>query len=213
MYSVLLLLVAGAIRPLSAFGQAPSKPSAPRESLLEGLDREARVSTPEGVHVYSQHLVQMLVGNSAGPVYATSLTGRLAQAEFTARHGKRKLISEADIAQAFNVLMKETRAPDSFVADKDAVHRNRIAFENSLPAMISYKSNGSYCNPGEAVFVVEMMIENVDRPLALSPNFASKSAFAAINPPVRMHLEQFYASHSLSEVTEVFNRLFNVFQS
>jgi hypothetical protein len=129
-----------------------------------------------------------------------------------ARNGKRKLIPEADIAQAFKTLMREIGAPNSFAADIDAVHSNRIAFESSLPAVVSQKENGSYCNPGEAVFVLEMMIENVSRPLAPTPDSASKAFVAAINPPVRVRLEQFYANHSHSEITEVFNRLFNVFR-
>jgi hypothetical protein len=128
-----------------------------------------------------------------------------------AKHKKRKLIAEADIAQAFNTLMREIGAPNSFVADIDTVHRNRVAFESSLPEMLSQKSNGSYCNPGEAVFVVSMLIENVGRPAEPSSQLDLKAHVSAGVSPVRQHLELFYARHSQSEVKEAFNQLFNVF--
>jgi len=191
---------------------AISQPVPKHPNMMGTLNKEAEASDSAGIHAYSQDLVQMLVGNSTGPAYAASLSDRLARAEFMARHGKRKLISEAGIAQAFSVLMREIGAPNSFATDIDAVHSNRIAFESFLPAMISQKENGSYCNPGEAVFVLEMMIENVGRPLAPTPDSAPKAFVAAIKPPVRVRLEQFYANHSRSEVTEVFNHLFNIFQ-
>ncbi len=192
--------------------QAASQPSPQPPNMMDMLNKEAKANDIAGIHAYSQDLVRMLVGNSAGPATAASLTDRLARAEFMARNGKRKLIPEADIAQAFNALMTEIGAPNSLAANIDAVHSNRIAFESSLPAMISQKENGNYCNPGEAVFVLEMMIENVGRPLAPTPDSAPKTFVAAINPPVRVRLEQFSANHSRSEVTEIFNRLFNVFR-
>jgi hypothetical protein len=78
--------------------------------------------------------------------------------------------------------------------------------------MISQKKNGSYCNPGEAVYVLELMIENIGRPLAPTHDSAPNTFVAGINPPVRVSLEQFSANHSRSEVTAVFNHLFNIFQ-
>jgi hypothetical protein len=192
--------------------QTQAQSSALEPSLIETLNEESASSDLAGIHVYSRHLIQLLVGNSAGPSFAASLTDRLARAEFTARRGKRKLISEADIAHAFNTLMKETGAPDSLAANIDTVHSNRVAFESSLPVLISQRVNGSYCNPGEAVFVLEMMIENVGRSPTQIPYPAPKSFVAAISPPVRRHLQQFCASHSRSEVTEVFDHLFDVAQ-
>ena len=206
---LILALVIGVVCiPQTAISQPASKPP----DMMGTLNREAQASDSVGIHAYSQDLVQMLVGTSTGPAYAASLSERLARAEFMARHGQRKLISEADIAQAFMALMREIGAPKSLVADISSVHSNRIAFQSSLPAMISQKDNGRYCNPGEAIFVLEMMIENVGRPLAQTPGSVPKAFVAAIKPPVRVRLEQFYANHSRSEVTEVFNHLFNVFQ-
>jgi len=181
--------------------------------MMETLNKEAEATNPDGIHAYSEDLIQMLAGvRGGGAAYAGSLTDRLARAELEARSGKRKLISEADIAQAFNTLMKEIGASDSFTADINAVHNNRMAFESTLPAMNSQKKNGSYCNPGEAVYVLELMIENVGRPRTPTPDAGRDTFVAGINPPVRVHLELFSARHSKSEVKEVFNRLFNAFQ-
>jgi len=181
--------------------------------MMDTLNKEAKASDTAGIHAYSNDLIQMLAGvRGGGVVYANSLTDRLARSELMARQGKRKLISEADIAKAFNNLMSEIGAPDSLKSDIAGVEKERDAFKKELPAMISQKENGRYCNPGEAVFVLEMMIENVGRPLGPTPDSAPKAFVAGINPPVRVRLDLFSARHSQSEVKEVFNSLFNVFQ-
>jgi len=198
--------------------QALAQPSASRPSLMEELNKEAASEDMEGIHIYSQDLVQMLVGNAAGPAYATSLIDRLTKAEFMARNGKRKLISEADIARAFNTLMKDTGAPGSLHADIITVHRMREDFESALPALISLKTNGSYCNPSEAVYVVEILIESIGRsPVPAShstPDDTGKvmEASSGPKPPARRHLEDYFVGHSRSESVNVLNDLFHVFQ-
>jgi hypothetical protein len=106
-----------------------------------------------------------------------------------ARQGKRKLISEADIALAFNNLMKETGAPDSLRANDAAIKEARGAFEIRLPALISRQKNGPYCNPGEAVWVISMLVANVGRPPAPSSQSDHEPHFSAGAPPVQQHLE------------------------
>jgi len=193
--------------------QATSQPSPQPPNTMDTLNKEAEAIDPAGIHAYSNDLIQMLAGvRGGGVVYADSLTDRLARAELEARQGKRKLISEADIAKAFNNLMSEIGAPDSLKADIAEVEKERDAFKKELPAMISQEKNGSYCNPGEAVYVLELMIENVGRPLTPTPDSAPNTFTTGINPPVRVRLELFSARHSQSEVKEVFNSLFNVFQ-
>jgi hypothetical protein len=154
----------------------------------------------------------MLLGNSAGPDYAASLSDRLSRAELMTRQEKRKLISEADIARAFNNLMSETGAPDSLRADDAAVKAGRAAFEKEMPALISQQRNGTYCNPGEAVFIVSMLIENIGRSATPSSQSDHNAHVSSGHPaPVRTHLALFCANHSRSDVTKLFNRLFNVF--
>jgi len=204
-----VLLTGSAFFPSLTASQPPGRPP----DLMVTLNREAEATDPAGIHDYSQHLIQLLVvAKSAGPAYAASLADRLARAELMGRQGRRKLISEADIAQAFNALMRETGAPHTLTANIDAVHSNRVAFEGALPSVISQKANGSLCNPGEAVWVVSMLIANVGRPAAPSTELDHNPHVGAGAPPVQRHLELFSARHSRSEVAEVFDHLFNHLQ-
>jgi hypothetical protein len=170
------------------------------------LNKEAEASDPPGIHAYSQNLVQMLVGNRAGQAYAASLTDRLAHAEITARQGKRKLISEDAIARAFNELMRQTGAPVSLKADLVSVKQAREGWEKQLPALISRERNGIYCYPGESVFILEILIENVGRP-PTPLSSSGPSVVGSAMPPARAHLLRSYGSHSRTHVIRLFNDL------
>jgi hypothetical protein len=196
--------------PWQATAQSSTPRSSARPSLIETLNQEAASSDPDGLLVYSHDLIQTLVPKSAGPKNAAAFTDRLTRAEFAARHGQRKLISEEEILQAFNALMKDTGAPDALRADMAAVREARTAFEGPMPAVISRKENGAYCNPGEAVFVIEMLIENVGNSSASSAHAGSQT-FSG-KAPVRGHLEMYDVKHSQSEVAGVWNRLFHALQ-
>jgi len=201
-YLALALVVGLALCPLIAASQLPTRPP----NTMEKLNKEAEASDPAGIHEYSQDLIQKLVGVRAGrPAYADELTNRLARAEMMARHGKRKLISEEAIANAFNDLMQRTAAPSSFKADVAEVEKSRLAFENELPAMISESRNGKYCYPGEAIWVVVMLIENVGA--HFPPLLNSVPQVSGYVPPVRLHIEQYFSSHSPNEVAHVLDRL------
>jgi hypothetical protein len=180
--------------------------------MMNALNKEAEAGNSEGIHKYSEGLIQGLVGTSAGPAYEKSVTDRLARAESMARKGNRKLIPEADIAQAFNQLMKETGALDSYKADVAIVEELRRDFAKALPSLITLKKNGIYCNPGEAVYILESLIQNVARPSTPIPKKTSEMHVGAGIAPVQEHLELFYVKHSQSKVTKVFNHLFKVFQ-
>jgi hypothetical protein len=177
------------------------------------LNQEAAATDPAAVHTYVAQLVQMfpavLGGKSA---YADTLTDRLARAELMARDKKRRLISEAEIVNAFNDLMQQTKAPASLKVDLVAVESARNGWEKQLPALISRQKNGSYCYPGESVFILETLIENVGTVPTSIPH-SSPSVFVGAPPaPARQHLEQFSANHSQSEMTEILNHLFNALQ-
>jgi len=198
---------------------ALAQPSISRPSLIEELNKEAASSGPEGTQLYSQHLIQLLIRVNIGDApYTASLENRLAQAELAARNRKRKLISEADIAQAFNTLMKDTGGPNSLTADVPEVRRMRAVFESSSPALISRKENGDYCNPGEAVFLIGMLIENFGAsPVTVSHSNlhdtgAAMEASSGPKSPARRRLENYFVGHSRSESVDVLNNLFHVFQ-
>lgn len=134
----------------------------PYTSVDDILDREARASDLAGIHQYSEDLIAMLVPDQAGEGYIESLANRLTKAEQTAREKNGKLISEAKIAQVFNDLMRQVGAPPSFKADEVTIRRFRthsIAVP-SLPALLSANRNGGYCNPGEAVYLLYLLLSN-----------------------------------------------------
>lgn len=194
--------------PVRAASQESPRPP----NIIDMLNKEAEASDPEGIHKYSEDLIHWLIGTAAGPEYEAAVTDRLARAEMKAKQGKRKLISEADIAQAFNQLMRETGAPDTFTADVAAVESTRNASEKRLPALITRKKNGSYCNPGETIYILVLLIQNVARP----PDPPIQGNLPQVRPgpyvPVQRHLNFFFVRHSRSEITKVLNHLFNAFQ-
>lgn len=202
-----VFIAGGMLTPLATQAQP-----GPRPSLIETLNQEASSTDAEGLHAYSKDLIEGLVGNSAGPAYAESVTDRLTQAELMARHGKRKLISETDILEAFNGLMKETGASDSLRADLDAVRKNRQAFAREAPELISSQSNGSYCNPGEAIWVIEMLIANIGRAPEPTPQSGARMVIGQDNAPVHAHLETYLVKHSRTEIVSTFNHLFSAFK-
>jgi len=200
--------------PVQAASQHPPQPpkQPPPQNEMDMLNKEAGASDPEVIHKYSEDLIHWLIGTAAGPEYEASVTDRLARAEMKARQGKRKLISEAEIAQAFNQLMRETGAPDTFTADLAAVESARSESEKYLPALITRKKNGSYCNPGETIYVLMLMIQNVARPPDPPIQGNLPQVRAAPYVPVKQHLMIYFASHPVPEIKTVMNHLFNVFQ-
>lgn len=191
--------------------QIASQRSPQPPNMVDALNKEAEASDPEGIHKYSEGLIHGLVGTSAGPAYEKSVTDRLARAELMARQGKRKLISEADIAQAFNQLMRETGAPDSYKADVAVVEELRGEFAKILPVLFTREKNGSYCNPCEAIYILGLLKANVARTHTPVPENAPRMHMTMEPVPVEQHLNSYFARHSISENKTVLNHLFNAF--
>ena len=154
----LVILLGLAIIPLSAAQQSPYHP----QNLTEILNKEAKATDPAGIHAYSRHLIKLLVPDRAGRAYIDSLSDRLAKAEQMAREGKRKLITEADIATGFNDLMRQIAAPTSLKTDDSMVRKFRVSplALSPVPALISVYHNGNHCNPGESVFLLWLLLVN-----------------------------------------------------
>jgi hypothetical protein len=152
------LAVGLALCPLVVVSQEPAHPP----NLMETLNKEAEATDPAGIHKYCQHLIQLLVGDKTGKAYAATLADRLARAETMARHGKSKLIPEADVARSFNDLMKQIGAPASLHTDEAWVKKFRAGplAASPVPALITADRNGVDCNPGEAVFLLFLLIYN-----------------------------------------------------
>jgi len=97
-----------------------------------------------------------------GEKYAAELADRLARAEQTARTGTGKLVPISDVARAFNDLMKEVGAPSSVRTDEKSLQsfREHAAAIKGFPALFSADRNGTNCNPGEAVFLLSLLISD-----------------------------------------------------
>ncbi len=165
-WSLGLGLLASSVQCPTVVGQnqsrRPISSVRPFTSIEDILNREAAASHPADIQEYSAHLIGLIVPDAAGKRYIESLSGRLAQAEGKARQGRARLIPEADVARVFNRLMRRIGAPTSFKTDEATVHRFRahsIAV-SSLPALISTERNGTYCNPGESVYLLYLMLSN-----------------------------------------------------
>jgi hypothetical protein len=130
-------------------------------SVPDLFNQEAEASDSAGIHKYSEDLIRLIVPDRAGKAYINLLSDRVAGAEVLAREGK-NLIPETDVVRSFNDLMKKIGAPPSFQADKENLRKFR-ATSITVPhysALISANRNGTNCNPGEAVFLLYLLISN-----------------------------------------------------
>jgi len=144
----------------------PAQPSHCAQILFCLFNQEAAASDPTGIHKYSEDLVGAIVPNPAGEDSARQLTNRLADrlasAEQAARAGSGKLVPEAAVVKAFNDLMQEVGAPLSMRASEASVHgfREHAASIKAFPALFSAGRNGAKCNPGEAVFLLSLLLSD-----------------------------------------------------
>jgi hypothetical protein len=187
-------------------------------SLADALNAEAQASDPNGIHAYCEHLVELLVdGHRVGRGIINSLTDRLSNAEEMARRGDRSLVPEADIAIAFNDLMIRTGAPDSLRTDATIVHRFRLGplSISPIPSLITLASNGTNCNPGEAVFLLYLLMANNgatdDR---LPPGLEARdlprmtiTSHGPNEPNARRSLSDFASNHRRSDLAELFEHV------
>ena len=126
------------------------------------FNQEAAASDPIGIHKYSEDLIGLIVPPEAGKADFEPLADRLARAEQMARTGKGKLVAEADVVRAFNELMVKIGAPSSLRADEASMRRFRehAVSIKAFPALLSADRNGTNCNPGEAVFLLYLLISD-----------------------------------------------------
>lgn len=142
------------------------------------FNQEAAASDPVGIQKYSRDVVDSILPNAwtygrsssgrmeqfedefLGEKYTAELADRVAQAEQTARSGTGKLVPITDVVRAFNDLMKEVGAPSSERTDEKSLQsfREHAASIKAFPALFSADRNGSKCNPGEAVFLLGLLV-------------------------------------------------------
>jgi hypothetical protein len=210
------------------------------------FNQEAAASDPAGIHKYSRDLIDLVLPNQwtygrspsgrmetfeneyLGENYAAKLADRLAQAEQTARTGNGKLVAESDVVRAFNDLMKEVGAPSSLRTDEASLRRFRehAAAIKAFPALFSADRNGGNCNPGEAVFLLSLLISdngtlyerNLDSEQALmqlgeQQNGEGRSfgvavgRIAEVNSTARGLFLSYSSHHNRNATIAVFNKL------
>jgi hypothetical protein len=159
-----------------------------------------------------------------GEKYAANLADRLARAEQTARTGNGKLVAVSDVVRAFNDLMKEVGAPPSVRTDENAVQkfREHAAAINAFPALFSANRNGTNCYPGEAVFLLGLLIMgngvldegNLDMDVALMHPEAERNenrmAFGVVTaraPDSRQLILSYPADHGRHAGISLFNHV------
>jgi len=141
---------------------AAQQPAHCAQNLFCLFNQEARATDPVGIHEYSHDLIELIAPPETGKSYIDSLVNRLAGDEQSARAQKGKLVPEADVARAFNELMSEIGAPLSLKTDEATVQRFRehAASIRAFPELLTAGRNGRKCNPGEAVFLLYLLLSN-----------------------------------------------------
>jgi hypothetical protein len=136
------------------------------QNLFCQLNLEAESSGPADIHKYSQDLVELIVPQPAGEESARQLTDRLAdrlaKAEQAVRVGNGDLVSETTVVQAFNDMMRDIGAPRSYWASEENLHsfRAHALAIAAFPSLLTAGRNSSNCSPGEAVFLIHLLISN-----------------------------------------------------
>ena len=163
-YLALALVVGLASCPLLAGQQPAAQPPLCAHILFCLINQKAMASDPTGIHKYSADLIGSTMPNPAGEdsvrQLANHLADRLASAEQAARAGNGRLVPEAAVVKAFNDLMQEIGASPSIRTSEASVRgfREHAASIKAFPAVLSADRNGTKCNPGEAVFLIGLLI-------------------------------------------------------
>jgi hypothetical protein len=181
--------------PLLA-GQNPPRRAT---SVPDLFNQEAASSDPAGIHKYSEDLIGLIVPPEAKKADFEPLADRLARTEQVARTGKGKLVAEADVVRAFNELMVKIGAPSSLRADEASMRRFRehAVSIKAFPALLSADRNGTNCNPGEAVFLLYLLIS--DDGVLYERNLDSAQALTQMNTQRIEH--SFGVSHMISDLS------------
>jgi hypothetical protein len=162
-YSLFAALVLGvALGPLAASQQPAWKPFTERRPYTgvgNMLNKDAQASDPAGIHYYAEDLAHLLLPDNAGGKYIDSFADRLAKAEREAREGKRKLIPDTQVVEAYNELARKEN-PRAKMANLGAL---RLYRTDSYPArtwtaVITANRNGTNCYPGEAIFLLTVLL-------------------------------------------------------
>jgi len=122
------------------------------------VEEAEAADTKEGNQKYAKHLTEEFVWRQTGDAYISAFSNRLSEADFMARQGKRKLIPESAVVQAFIDLMTQTGG--SFRTDTNIVHQLRISVLEVSPALSTVKTHDSECLPSEAIMLMLQLVSH-----------------------------------------------------
>lgn len=152
---LMLALFAGAT---ALWGQ--TVPQRPAFSMDDEFNRESAPTDTGGIAKYSMDLIRLLIPPGADESGIAPFAERLTRAEKAARTGRGKLVPEANVVKAFNELLAKVGAPTSLKADEAqmASFRRHAASIKAFSGLYTEDRNGPNCNPGEAVFLIYLLI-------------------------------------------------------
>jgi len=126
------------------------------------IEKREASNTQAGLEDYSHHLMTLFAGDRTSKANLDKMSKRLAGAEIAARNGERGYVSEGAIADAFNDLMRQVRGRDGaeIRTTVEYVHRMREWDDRISPALSSVETHPSECLPGEALFMLVMLVSS-----------------------------------------------------
>jgi hypothetical protein len=160
--AVIAFLLGSSVCELVHSQQTKWKPFSERWPLTNVgamLNKDAEASDPNGIHFYAEDLAHFLLPDGTGERYINKFADRLAKAEEGARAGKRELIPDTQVAAALDETIKRLNLPpmpESLVAIRSLRSDAHIAKE--YPALLTADRNGTNCSPGEAVYLLAVLL-------------------------------------------------------
>ena len=107
---------------------------------------------------YISTLMTLAGGAKLREPFASTFSKRFMLDEERVRKGKQSLVSELAVSMAFNRLAEVIKSPAR--VDVDAVHHLRTALASQAPHLITLKASPAGCNPGEAIFLIYLLVAN-----------------------------------------------------
>jgi len=138
-------------------GVASSMPL--QDSLLTTIDGLVGAgNNPRDIDAYSAAIAKLVALDKLHQPFGATLTKRLALNETRVRMGKQARVSELAVSMAFNRIAETVDAsPRVNVA---TVHAFRTMLAPHAPHLITVADTPDNCNPGEALFLIYIMIAN-----------------------------------------------------
>jgi hypothetical protein len=131
----------------------------PDGSLLKKLDQlSAAGNNQRDIEAYSEEIGKLGSLDKLHEPFAAAFTKRLAADELRVRTGKQARVSELAVSMAFNRIAEEVGAAPR--ANVDTVHAFRKTLEPYASRLITSATFPDSCNPGEALFLIYIMIAN-----------------------------------------------------